>query len=112
MPFFPNALGYSVAVFSGPHLVELLYGGSETHDPSVAPLIKTQEHAPLHGWAALHRPLHTPIRAGLLLSCRAETVPAHRTAVTIAASNVGVIFLLMINLLTARSNLLGHCRSA
>jgi len=93
-----------------PRLVDLVYGGSETHDPSVAPLIKTQEQAPLHGWAALHRPLHTPIRAALLLSCRAETVPAHRTAVTIAASNVVVIFLLMINPLSVRSKLLGQCQ--
>jgi hypothetical protein len=61
-------------------------------------LICTQEQAPLHAWVALQRPLHTPIRAGFLLSCRAETVPAHRTAVTIAASNVGLIFLLMIAL--------------
>jgi hypothetical protein len=51
-------------------------------------LIKTQEHAPLHGIVALQRPLHTPIRAGLLRSCPAETVPAHKTAVTMAASNV------------------------
>jgi hypothetical protein len=49
---------------------------------------------------ALQRPLQTPISPALLCSCRAETVPAHRTAVTIAASNVDVIFLLMINFLS------------
>ena len=58
----------------------------------------------MHGCAALHRPLHTPIRDGLLLNCRAETVPAHRTAVTIADSNVDVTFLLMIGLLICHSN--------
>jgi hypothetical protein len=76
------------------------YGGSETQDPRVAPLIWTQEHGPLHGWVALQRPLQTPISPALLCSCRAETVPAHKTAVTIAASNVGLIFLLMIALLS------------
>jgi hypothetical protein len=50
----------------------------------------------LHGWAALQRPLQTPISPALLCNCRAETVPAHRTAVTIAASNVDVIFLFMV----------------
>jgi hypothetical protein len=73
-------------------------------------LICTQEQAPLHGWVALQRPLQTPISPALLCSCRAETVPAHRTAVTIAASNVDVIFLLMINFLSVRSKLLGQCR--
>jgi len=63
-------------------------------------LICTQEQAPLHGWVALQRPLQTPIRPALLCSCRAETVPAKRTAVTIAASNVGVTLLLMIALLS------------
>ena len=55
----------------------------------------TQEQAPLHGWVALQRPLHTPIRPALLCSCRAETVPAKRTVVTITASNAGLIFLPM-----------------
>jgi len=63
-------------------------------------LICTQEQAPLHGWVALQRPLQTPIRPALLCSCRAETVPAKRTAVTIAASNVGLIFLLTVVLLS------------
>jgi hypothetical protein len=73
-------------------------------------LICTQEQAPLQGWVALQRPLQTPISPALLCNCRAETVPAHRTAVTIAASNVDVIFLLMINFLSVRSKLLGQCR--
>jgi hypothetical protein len=64
----------------------LVYGGSETHDPRVVPFIWTQEQGPLHGWVALQRPLQTPISLALLCSCRAETVPAKRTAVTIAAS--------------------------
>ena len=72
------------------------YGGSETQDPSVAPFICTQEHAPLHGCVALQRPLQTPISPAFLCSCRAETVPAKRTAVTIPASNVGLIFLLTV----------------
>jgi len=63
-------------------------------------LICTQEQAPLHGWVALQRPLQTPIRPALLCSCRAETVPANRTAVTINASNVGFMFLLTVALLS------------
>jgi hypothetical protein len=63
-------------------------------------LICTQEHAPLHGWLALQRPLQTPIRPALLCNCRAETVPAKRTAVTITASNVGLICLLTVALLS------------
>jgi hypothetical protein len=58
------------------------------------------EQGPLHGWVALQRPLQTPISLALLCSCRAETVPAKRTAVTIAASNVGLIFLLIVALLS------------
>lgn len=73
-----------------------VYGGSETQDPRVAPFISTQEHAPLHGWVALQRPLQTPIRAGCLFNCRAETVPAHRTLITRAAKSVALIFLPMI----------------
>src|SRR5579864_1181530 len=78
------------------------YGGSETQEPSVAPFICTQEHAPLHGWVALQRPLHTPITPACLCNCRAETVPAHRTVITRAAKNVALIFLAMIALLSSK----------
>jgi hypothetical protein len=73
----------------------LVYGGSETQDPRVAPLICTQEHAPLHGWVALQRPLQTPTTPGCLCNCRAETLPAKRTPVTSALSSVALIFFLM-----------------
>ena len=76
--------------------VPVAYGGSETHDPRVAPFICTQEHAPLHGWVALQRPLQTPITPGCLCNCRAETVPAHRTVITRAAKSVALILLPMI----------------
>ena len=66
-------------------------------------MIKTQEHAPLHGWMALQRPLQMPIRLALSCSCRAETVPAHKAAMTIAASNVGLIILFMIALLSVQA---------
>ena len=72
------------------------YGGSETQDPRVAPFIWTQEHAPLHGWVALQRPLQTPTAPGCFCNCRAETVPAHRTVTTRAAKSVVLIFLPMI----------------
>lgn len=72
------------------------YGGSEKQDPRVAPFMCTQEHAPLHGWVALQRPLQTPITPGCLCNCRAETVPAHRTVITSAAKNAALIFLPMI----------------
>jgi hypothetical protein len=74
----------------------LAYGGRETQDPRVAPFISTQEHAPLHGWVALQRPLQTPITPGCLCNCRAETVPAQRTVITRAAKSVALIFLPMI----------------
>src|SRR5579864_3874339 len=79
----------------------LAYGGSETQDPSVAPFICTQEHAPLHGWVALQRPLQTPITPGCFCNCRAETVPAKRTAVTIIASNAIFFSLLPIVVLSS-----------
>ena len=52
---------------------------------------------------ALQRPLQMPIRLALWCSCRAETVPAHKAAMTIAASNVGLIILLMIALLSVQA---------
>jgi hypothetical protein len=89
--------------FLGPNVVgifDLVYGGSETHDPRVAPLIWTQEHGPLHGWVALQRPLQTPTTPALLCSCRAETVPAHKAAIMVTARNVDLTFLLMVALLS------------
>ncbi len=56
----------------------------------------------MHGWVALQRPLQTPIRAGCLCNCRAETVPAHRTVITRAAKSVALIFLPMIALLSSK----------
>lgn len=54
-------------------------------------------HAPLQGMVALHVPLQTGSKLARVRSCRAETVPAQRTAVAIAARNVFLIVLLMIH---------------
>jgi hypothetical protein len=59
-------------------------------------LIWTQEHAPLHGWVALQRPLQTPIAPGLFCNCRAETVLAQRTLMTSVVKSVALSFLFMI----------------
>jgi hypothetical protein len=68
----------------------------------VVGVVKEQTHpAVAHGWVKLQVPPQvmvvnpfTPLR-----SCRAETVPAQRTAVMIAASNVFLIALPIIALL-------------
>jgi hypothetical protein len=70
--------------------------GSLTHPP-VVPVRIWQMHAPLQGMVALQVPLHTGSRLVGVRSCRAETVPAQRTAVAIAARNVFLIVLLMIH---------------
>jgi len=80
----------------------LVYGGSETQDPRLAPFICTQEQAPEQGMVALHRPLHTPISPGLLCNCRAETVPAHKTVITRATESVALVFLPMVALLSSK----------
>lgn len=59
-------------------------------------MICTHEHAPLHGWVALQRPLQTPTTPGCLCNCRAETVPAKRTPMTSALKSVVLIFLSMV----------------
>jgi hypothetical protein len=46
-----------------------------------------QRQGPLQGFVALQLPLHVPILA-VVFNCRAETVPAHKTAAVIAVRNV------------------------
>jgi hypothetical protein len=43
---------------------------------------------PLHGFVALHVPVQPGNSLGFVCNCRADTVPAQSTAVTIAASTV------------------------
>ena len=52
---------------------------------------------PVQCTVALHAPLQTGSKLAGVVSCRAETVPAQRTAVAIAARNVFLIFLLMVH---------------
>jgi hypothetical protein len=68
--------------------------GSLTHAPDV-PLKIWQMHTPLQGFVALHVPVQAGTRLGFLCNWRAETVPAQRTAVTIAASKVLLMVLLL-----------------
>jgi hypothetical protein len=51
--------------------------------------------APLQGIVALHVPLQAGIRLAGVRSCRAEIVPAQRTAMAIAARNVFLIVFLI-----------------
>jgi hypothetical protein len=80
--------GYFAVGRSGP--------GSLTHPP-VVPLKIWQMQAPLQGLVALHVPLQNGSKLDGVRSCRAETVPAQRTAVASAARNVFLIVLLMIH---------------
>lgn len=52
---------------------------------------------PLQGLVALHVPLQTGSKLADVRSCRAETVPAQRTAMAIAARNALLNVLLMIH---------------
>jgi hypothetical protein len=52
---------------------------------------------PVQCTVVLHAPLQTGSRFVGVRSCRAETVPAQRTAMAIAARNVFLIVLLMID---------------
>ncbi len=70
--------------------------GSLTHPP-VVPVRIWQMQAPLQGLVALQVPLHAGSRLAGVRNCRAETDPAHRTAIAIAARNVFLIVLLMIH---------------
>jgi hypothetical protein len=70
--------------------------GSLTHAPEV-PLKIWQMQAPLQGFVALHVPVHAGSRLADVRSCRAETVPAQRTAVAMAARNVFLIVLFIIH---------------
>jgi len=64
-----------------------------------------QRQGPLQGFVALQLPLHVPIGLADVFNCRAETVPAHKTAAVIAARNVfWMIFLPMIALLSFASH--------
>jgi len=61
--------------------------GSLTHAPEV-PLKIWQMQAPLQGFVALQVPVQVGSRLGFFCNWRAETVPAQRTAVTVAARSV------------------------
>ena len=59
-------------------------------------MVKEQKQLLGQGWVALHVPLQAkPL--GALRNCRAETVPAHRTAMAMAASEKFWIVFLMID---------------
>jgi hypothetical protein len=68
--------------------------GSRTHPPVVPNIWQMQ--GPLHGLVALHVPTQAGNKLADICNCRAETVPAQRTAIAIAARNVFLIVLLMI----------------
>jgi len=71
----------------------------------VCGVVKEQTHlllALMQGWVWLHVPLQVLDCLALLHNCRAEIVPAHRTAITITAGILDPIFLLMIGLLSVR----------
>jgi hypothetical protein len=68
--------------------------GSLTHAPEV-PLKIWQMQTPLQGFVALQVPVQAGTRLGFFCNCRAETVPAQRTAVTITASKVLLLVLLL-----------------
>jgi hypothetical protein len=70
--------------------------GSLTHPP-VVPVKIWQMQGPLQGLVALQVPVHAGNSLAFICSCRAETVPAQRTAVATAARNVFLIVLLMIH---------------
>jgi hypothetical protein len=60
-----------------------------------------QRQGPAHGFVALQLPLQVPIGLAFVCNCRAETVPAHKTATVIAARNVFLkVFLPIIALLS------------
>ena len=70
--------------------------GSLTHPP-VVPIRISQRQPPVQGFIALHVPRQTGSRLACFCNCRAETVPAQRTAVAITARNAFLIVLLMIH---------------
>jgi hypothetical protein len=83
---------HSIGFFGG-----LTGPGSLTHAPDV-PLKIWQMQAPLQGFVALQVPVQVGSRLGFFCNWRAETVPAQRTAVTMAASNVFLMVFLIIKL--------------
>src|SRR5438270_2179012 len=70
--------------------------GSLTHPP-VVPVSISQMQPPLQCTVVLHAPLQTGSKLAGVRSCRAETVPAHRTAMIIAANEKLWMVFLMIN---------------
>jgi len=70
--------------------------GSLTHPP-VVPVRISQMQPPLQCTVVLHAPLQTESKLADVRSCRAETVPAQRTAVAMAASNVFLIVFPMVH---------------
>ena len=69
--------------------------GSLTHAPEV-PLKIWQMQAPLQWTVVLHVPLQTGIRLAGVCNCRAETVPAQSTAITMVENSVVFMILRMI----------------
>jgi hypothetical protein len=79
--------GYFFGGLTGP--------GSLTHAPEV-PVNIWQMQGPLQGLVALHVPVQVGSRLGFFCNCRAETVPAQRTAMIIAANEKFWMVFLMI----------------
>jgi hypothetical protein len=76
----------------------LAAGGSCAQKPVVCPLSIQQVQRPPQCTVALHVVPQAPGKALVsVFNCRAEIVPAQRTAVAIAAMNVFLIVLLMIH---------------
>jgi hypothetical protein len=55
-------------------------------------VVKEQKQPVAQAWVALQLPPHVVAFWAGFRNCRAETVPAQRTAVSMAASNVVLIF--------------------
>ena len=69
--------------------------GSLTHAPEV-PVNIWQMQGPLQGLVALHVPVQVGSRLGFFCNCRAETVPAQKTAIMMAANERFWMVFLMI----------------
>lgn len=92
IPWFDRLMGRYFAELAGLAAMKL-------HTPVVAPgLLKTHPHPRTLGQGTffVQKPRHIVWAVTAWLNWRAETVPAQRTAVTIAASNTALIFLVMI----------------
>jgi hypothetical protein len=65
---------------------------------AVVGVVKEQKQPLAQGWVVLHLPLHVVGPCAAFRNCRAETVPAQRTAVSMAASNVILMVFFFIKL--------------